>query len=103
MLQSLQVSRGLAAVIVVLFHANYCIFGMPKYFADSPLGELVRFGPAAIDFFFVLSGFIVMYVHADEIGHPRALGRYLWRRLSRAYMFYWIVLAVVVPVYFLVP
>ena len=103
MLQSLQACRALAAILVVLHHTNHSIFALDKYFGTTPLGRLVDFGYAAVDFFFVLSGFIVMYVHADDIGQPGRLLPYLWRRFSRVYLFYWVVLAAVLAVYLLSP
>lgn len=103
MLNSLQSCRATAAILVVLFHASGSIFDLPKYFAHKPYGRLFDFGFAGVDFFFVLSGFIMMHVHAADIGNPRALGAYLWKRFSRIYPAYWVVLAAIVPVYFLVP
>jgi peptidoglycan/LPS O-acetylase OafA/YrhL len=40
----------------------------------------------------VLSGFIILYAHAKDIGAPERAGRYLWRRFARVYPVYWIVL-----------
>ncbi|NBQ54213.1 MAG: acyltransferase, partial [Proteobacteria bacterium] len=45
-----------------------------------------------VDFFFVLSGFIILHAHMDDIGRPARLGRYLWRRAVRVYPIYWICL-----------
>lgn len=45
-----------------------------------------------MDFFFVLSGFIILHAHMDDIGRPARLGRYLWRRAVRVYPIYWICL-----------
>jgi peptidoglycan/LPS O-acetylase OafA/YrhL len=49
------------------------------------------FGHAGVDFFFVLSGFIISFVHNDDIGKPGRLGRYAWRRLTRIYPIYWFI------------
>jgi len=103
MLNSLQAFRGLAAIGVVLHHTNIGIFSLEKYFGHRPLGCLVDFAYAGVDFFFVLCGFIMLHVHADEIGQPRALGSYLWKRFSRIYLLYWVVLAVVATVFFVAP
>jgi exopolysaccharide production protein ExoZ len=103
MLNSLQACRALAAILIVVCHTNDGIFGLPKYFGAKPFGTFFDFAPAAIDFFFVLSGFIIMYVHTADIGKPRAFAGYLWKRYSRVYLFYWVVLAAVLPVFFLAP
>ena len=103
MLNSLQACRAVAAILVVLFHASGSIFALPKYFGHKPFGLLFDFGFAGVDFFFVLSGFIMMHVHAQDIDQPRALGAYLWKRFSRIYPVYWVVLAAILPVFFLIP
>jgi exopolysaccharide production protein ExoZ len=103
MLKSLQACRAVAAILVVLFHASGSIFALPKYFGHKPFGVIFDFGFAGVDFFFVLSGFIMMHVHASDFGQPRALGVYLWKRFSRIYPVYWVVLAVILPIFFLVP
>lgn len=83
--------RGLAALLVVLSHATGLLVG-PKDFAAPPLGGVFTFGFAGVDFFFVLSGFIIQHVHARDIGRPAALGIYGWRRFSRIYPIYWSVM-----------
>jgi peptidoglycan/LPS O-acetylase OafA/YrhL len=74
-----------------------------KYFGYQPFGQVFDFGFAGVDFFFVLSGFIILHIHADDIGQPRALGAYLWKRFSRIYPAYWVVFLLALPVYLLVP
>ena len=81
--------RGIAATLVVLLHAS-----ISKGFAGHPpLGGLASFGYSGVDIFFVLSGFIISYVHHRDLGHPRLIGPYLYKRVARVYPFYWIVLA----------
>ena len=103
MLNSLQACRALAALLVVFYHTSHGIFRLEKYFGHKPFGPIFDFGYAGVDFFFVLSGFIMMHVHAGDIGQPRALGAYLWKRFTRIYPAYWVVLAAVLPIYFLAP
>ena len=45
-----------------------------------------------MDFFFVLSGFIIFYVHEQHINKTSYLPVYLWRRVTRIYPIYWIAL-----------
>ena len=103
MLNSLQACRALAAIVIVLAHANLGIFGKDKYFGSSPFGQLFNFAHAGVDFFFVLSGFLILYAHTPDLGQPRRLGAYLWKRYSRVFLFYWVLLAAVLPIFFLVP
>lgn len=86
MLQSIQASRALAALMVVLFHLGLVI---EKYFGASPVS--VPWGRAGVDFFFVLSGFIIATAHWEDIAKPERLGRFIWKRLVRIYPIYWIV------------
>lgn len=98
MLQTLQAGRGIAALLVVLFHLNGSIWGQAKYFPHefaAPLG----FGNAGVQFFFVLSGFIIFYAHRRDLGHPSALNSYLFKRVTRIYPAYWVVLLAWIPLF----
>ncbi len=103
MIRSLQAGRALAALLVVLLHTSEGIFELPKYFGGSPFGHLLAFGTAGVDFFFVLSGFIIAHVHGGDVGRPGRLRPYLWKRFVRVYPTYWVVLLLMLPVFFLAP
>lgn len=103
MLNSLQACRAIAALLVVLYHTSHGIFRLDKYFGHKPFGVIFDFGFAGVDFFFVLSGFIMMHVHARDIGKPSAIGSYLWKRLTRIYPAYWVVLLAILPVFYFNP
>ena len=55
---SLQEARAVAAILVVLFHLGGAIADA-KYFGLSVFSVPFSFGSAGVEFFFVLSGFIV--------------------------------------------
>src|ERR1700737_2029314 len=75
-LLGLQVLRGVAAVLVVLHHVAATL-ALPKYMGLVVAGGIFApLGRAGVDLFFVLSGFIIYYVHHGDIGRPRRLGRY---------------------------
>ncbi len=97
----LQAARFGAAFIVVLFHCQVVV-GLPKYFGYVPLHGLFAGGTVAVDFFFVLSGFIIFTAHARDIGQPKQLRRYLTHRAVRIYPTYWIVLLCVAPPLYMV-
>ena len=88
--RSLQACRGVAALLVVLYHLGIAI-AAPQYFGIAGFAYPLSFGHIGVDFFFVLSGFIITYVHWQDISHPRALPRYLKRRFVRIYPIYWII------------
>jgi exopolysaccharide production protein ExoZ len=93
MLKCLQAGRALAALAVVAFHLSGA-FGDARY-GGRPVGhQFTRHGNLGVDFFFVLSGFIILNAHMKDVGQPTRWGTYLWRRFSRVYPIYWIYLAV---------
>lgn len=67
--------RGVAAVMVVIFH----IF---EAHATSHLDQIVNHGYLAVDFFFVLSGFVIGYAY-DDRWDKMTLGGFFKRRLIR--------------------
>lgn len=89
-LTTLQAGRGLAALLVVLFHATV-LFAAPKYWGSEIADGIFGFGYAGVEFFFVLSGFIMFHVHRRDIGKPQALPKYALKRVVRIYPAYWIV------------
>lgn len=90
-LRTLQIGRGFAALFVVLFHLNNSVWGVDKYF-PHPFSQTLSFGNAGVQFFFVLSGFIIYLVHSSDVGVPRQLQQFVWRRFIRVYPVYWLVL-----------
>jgi len=90
-LGSIEAARGLAALAVALMHVA-SLMNVPAFSGQVGLGGIFAFGYVGVDFFFVLSGFIITYVHHHELGKATALPRYLWRRFSRIFPIYWFVL-----------
>ena len=84
----IQFGRAIAAVLVVLYHGGRML---PQYLGDIGFAQYFTFGNAGVDFFFVLSGFIIYYVHHRDIGKPAQLNRYVFRRVTRIYPIYWAV------------
>lgn len=69
--------RGLAAIMVVLFHAQIV--------SNIRLLGVVRAGEAFVDLFFVLSGFVIAHAYLDRLSTPRDVGRFFVLRLGRLY------------------
>ena len=102
-LLGLQMLRGVAAVLVVLHHVAVTL-ALPKYMGLVIAGGIFApLGRAGVDLFFVLSGFIIYYVHHGDIGRPQRLRRYAMRRLVRIYPTYWVVLFLLVVAAFALP
>jgi len=102
MLNSLQACRAFACLIVVLYHSA-TIFSQPKYFGVRPFGAAINGFTNGLDLLLVLSGFIILFVHRPDLGKPRSFVSYLHRRFHRLMPTYWVVLACLVPMFFLVP
>lgn len=74
--------------MVVLAHANLLI--------DSKrFGGWFIQGYCGVDFFFVLSGFIIFYANHSDIGNRERLPIYLYKRFVRVYPVYWLYTALV--------
>jgi exopolysaccharide production protein ExoZ len=90
-LWSVQVLRGVAALMVVIGHSQSAVSnvlaaeGMP--FARS---TALPWG-AGVDLFFVISGFIMVRASARLFGTPGATAEFLRRRLIRIVPLYWLV------------
>lgn len=95
----LQVGRGIAALLVVCSHAT--LSGQSFY--GEAFGGFWSFGHIGVDFFFVLSGFIIYYAHhRDSTGLP-SLRRYTRKRIVRIYAPFLPVSLVMLTAYSLVP
>jgi exopolysaccharide production protein ExoZ len=95
MLQTLQAGRALAAISVAAFHLSITM-GVARYGGVPVFAEFTKHGSRGVDFFFVLSGFIILFAHVRDIGKPRAWGEYIYRRFVRLYPIYWLYTAGVV-------
>lgn len=86
-LKSLQAGRGLAAMAVAAYHLSEA---SQQYLGTDTFSAYTARGDLGVDFFFVLSGFIILQAHRADIGHPEQLRGYLSKRLLRIYPIYWL-------------
>jgi len=98
---SLQLLRGLAAILVV-FHHFYRLV-LKQYDLNFPYLDLLEFGELGVDLFFVLSGFIIFYIHSSDIGKGlnNSVKTFFIKRAIRIYPAYWIVTFGYLPLYFI--
>lgn len=92
-LQSIQALRGLAALLVVLYHTRALeLAGIARTGSTEPaaMGGLFASGFAGVDLFFVISGFIMVWVTQDARSGPAASGEFLFARLTRIYPVWWV-------------
>lgn len=89
-LVSLQILRFVAAMMVVVFHTRFLVDQLPASSARAFFHSVAGIGPAGVDIFFVLSGFVIAMT--GPLASPRPSGAlFLWRRWRR-----------VAPVYFII-
>ena len=93
-LRSLTSARGLAAWLVVLYHVR----GGVMDWMPAPLLALMHKGYLAVDFFFLLSGFVI-YLSAHRAllrDGAAAIPPFLLRRFARIYPLYGVMLGLTV-------
>jgi exopolysaccharide production protein ExoZ len=87
-LQWVESGRGLAALAVLLVHCGNMML-LPQYSGEIGLGGIFKHGHLGVDFFFVLSGFIMYLVNYKAGGQPGELPKYVVRRVARIFPAYW--------------
>lgn len=85
-LHRIQAIRGIAALLVVAFHASGLFTNV---LSAKPMYGIFTFGKHGVDLFFVLSGFILTWVHYKHIGKPSYLLHYATKRAKRIYPMLW--------------
>jgi peptidoglycan/LPS O-acetylase OafA/YrhL len=99
-LNLLQVYRGIAAVLVVMFHLDEM---SAERLNQVTFFNLFQAGWSGVDYFFVLSGFIMVYVHRSAIGKKNQLKSFLVKRGVRIYPIYWIITLTVLCFFLVIP
>jgi exopolysaccharide production protein ExoZ len=92
-LESVECARGFAALAVVLLHCG-SMMSPEQYSGKEGLGGFFNFGKYGVDFFFVLSGFIIYSASSDYFNRPERFFPFIIRRLFRILPAYWFVLVV---------
>lgn len=87
MFQTIQAMRGIAAIAVAMFHFSILLADQ-RYLGHSVLESLTWRGDLGVDFFFVLSGFIIIHAHQGDIGNPKSWRRFAWNRVARIFPLY---------------
>lgn len=85
-LQLVECARGLAAFSVLLFHANAT--SQMEGWRSFPWFTIFQYG---VDFFFVLSGYIIFFAHGDDLGRRERIRIYISKRAIRLLPTLWLV------------
>jgi peptidoglycan/LPS O-acetylase OafA/YrhL len=99
---AIEAGRGIAAVLVVFHHAGN-IMREPRFYGMEPFGGHFRNFNVGVDFFFVLSGFIITWVHWRDIGQPGRIVDYARKRVLRIFPPYWGILFPLILLYLIFP
>ena len=87
---NLHALRGVACLLVFLFHVTAMESKMGA-FPGSPFLVPFRYvGHSGVELFFIISGFILTWAHFQDLGDRSALGRYAFKRFWRIYPPYWV-------------
>jgi exopolysaccharide production protein ExoZ len=98
----IEIGRGVAASLVVFYHAGN-IMSQPRFYGAEPFAQHLRNFNVGVDFFFVLSGFIITWVHLSDLGNRSSVVPYAIKRFLRIYPPYWGVLFPLIALYFIFP
>ncbi len=71
--------RGVAALLVLWYHVHEGF----AFASGAPVITGINHGYLAVDFFFILSGFVIGYAYDDRWGKGMKLGTFFRRRLVR--------------------
>lgn len=71
--------RGVAAILVVWYH----VFEGFQFAGNKPVIDFINHGYLAVDFFFMLSGFVIGYAYDDRWGKSLTMSGFFRRRLIR--------------------
>ncbi len=90
-ISSLTPLRGVAALLVVLFHYDVWLMlrGFPRLI-NTEYSSIITNGYLWVDFFFILSGFVICHVYGKALENRNriAIKKYLWARFTRLYPLY---------------
>ena len=67
--------RGIAALLVALYHLPFInhLYSIP----------IIRNSFLFVDFFFVLSGFVIAYAYSQRLNNKKEIGLFIFRRIGR--------------------
>ncbi|MGU3362796.1 acyltransferase family protein [Methylobacterium sp. M6A4_1b] len=86
-IDSIQWARGIAALGVFLFHLDMSI---TEKFGSTWWSGWFFGGATGVEFFFILSGFIILHTHLQDIGRPDRFSSFITKRFIRLYPIYWL-------------
>ena len=103
-LHTIQALRAVAALLVLVYHTRAIEMDAiaRKGLNEAPmLSTFVQNGFSGVDFFFVISGFIMIYVTGKVQPRLATAGAFLFARAARIYPLWWLFAAIMTAYFFL--
>ena len=88
-LNSIQMLRGFAAIAVMLLHTSDHI---NSFFKKRFAWDFFSVGWSGVDIFFVLSGFIITYIHFEDLQRKSNVQSFFKKRFNRIFPIFWVIL-----------
>lgn len=85
---SIQALRAVAAMLVVFCHSEQYTSYILNVHVKNYLGQ--SFGNFGVDIFFVISGFIMVYISHNNFGQAKSILPFLRNRFIRIFPIYWL-------------
>lgn len=99
-LLGLEAGRFLAAMLVCCYHFSLAFRNLRD---GDVLDMAFHGGHAGVDYFFVLSGFIIFHVHRRDLGQTEKLRPFLLKRFFRIYPLYWAIFFAMLMMFIAIP
>jgi exopolysaccharide production protein ExoZ len=94
-IRPLQYGRGIAALLVCLFHyegaMNHIQAAGAAAVESTNFDYIFRAGHSGVEFFFILSGFIIFHAHRRDLGRPDRFGSFYRKRAIRILPMFWLI------------
>lgn len=97
-IESIQALRGIAALAVALLH----LAGLQMLEGFREDTGLYRYGWLGVDIFFIISGFIMVWVTRTISAGPKIAGRFLMQRAVRIFPLWWVSVSFVALFFFII-
>jgi len=100
-IQNIQALRGIAVLLVVLFH----LLSIEQKYGGAVyiLPDFFQFGMFGVDLFFVISGFVMVSVTRGKFQILNEALKFFYHRVARIYPLYWVYTTLLLIVFFIQP
>ena len=102
-LLSIQTLRGIAALLVVFLHISFELSSKTNGSIILGFYNLNSFGLLGVDIFFVISGFIIFWIHGNDFQKKNAFQIFFIKRLTRIVPLYWLFTIISALILLLIP